>query len=200
MIPDFHPDHWTLAEHGDFRPTDCAYYFFSHAYSLREAGSGFADAVNQVRGRYKCDPIFPVSRDEVVQRWKWKHGEAARRWRALRDATNDYRNALVHERPLFVQTRSLPARDRTAIRELSGLTAITRLARDEKSLDEHCVPAWQVVRPILGVAAGFCDELWRAACEALDAIENPRYRKDQLTMRAEDSRLTLERIRHARGS
>ena len=185
---------------GDFRPTDCAYYFFSHAYSLREAGSGFADAVNQVLERYKSEPVFAVSRNEAMQRWEWKHGEAARRWRDLRDATNDYRNALVHERPLLVQTRSLPARDRTAIRELSGLTAITRLARDEKSLDAHCVAAEKVVLPILGVAEGFCDELWKTACGALDAIENPRYRKDQLAMRQEDSRLTLEKIHHVRGS
>lgn len=42
------------------------------------------------------------------------------------------------------------------------------------------------------------DKIWARADNALLEIENPKYQKDQLSLRPEDRELTLERILGAR--
>ena len=185
------------------RPTDAAYYLFSHAYSQLEAAGSFADAVNRVGSEYGGTKVFSVSRKEGSGTWTLhRRGQRGRfaglAWHELADRTRVYRHALVHDRPLFLQSDRMPRPDADAIREMSGLTAIARLALRERSLLDACVPVEDVVTGIEERACRLADVLWQSATEALDQLGSDRYREDQLRLRPEESGLTLARILAAR--
>ena len=188
-----------------FRPTDCLYYFFSHTYSLLEAAGTFAEAVNRTLEKYGEDPIFPVDRDTKKSSWYFRQRRSrlaapsvAGSWHALASMSKVYRNALVHERPLLMQSGYLPAPREDAVRELSGLVAISRMALNERTIFELCERVEEVIQPIVKTGVELADLLWEDASEALDAIDSVKYPEDQLRLRPEESHLTLEKILAAR--
>ena len=113
-----------------------------------------------------------VSRDEEGKHFRWESSPRYTCWRGLQSLSNPYRNALIHQRPLFVQANLLPTKD--GIDRLSGLTAISKLALRDRSVADHALPAHQVVHAIVDSAAGLCNEFWRWAARALDGLEGHR--------------------------
>lgn len=191
---------WLLERHEEpmLRPTDCVFYFFSHTYSLLEASAWFALAVDQTLREYHAEPCFRVYRDEEARHFQWESSPRRTCWRGLQTLSNPYRNALIHQRPLFVQGNLLPTKE--GIDKLSGLTAISKLALRDKSVWDHAVPANEVIHAIVDSASGLCNEFWRWSARSLDGLAGSKYTHDQLRLRPQDGQLTLRKIHAARGA
>lgn len=183
------------------RASECLYCYFSHVSSLFDAVLHFARAVNDVLLEYRQPTAFGVLESEDGQPYGLSTQQAraaAGLWHELRRELAPYRNFLVHQQPVLLQNNLLPKVG--SMREFSGLTAISKQALSKQDPRLHHEPALEMLEETTEHLAGMLDRVWQEALEALDRIDQPRYREDQLKLRPDDAPLTLERIHAARGN
>ncbi|MFO7652406.1 MAG: hypothetical protein R6X25_01135 [Candidatus Krumholzibacteriia bacterium] len=181
------------------RATECLYCFFSHAYSMIDACLAFCRAVNEVCGRYKAETAFylRISREGALRGLDaGASRDCIESFNALRTRLGLYRNFLVHRQPVFLQNAYMPRPEH--IEELSGLTSVSRLARDPTQISRCYEKVDDATAALLKEMRRVLDTVWTRAQAALDAIESPRYREHQLRVRPEDQGITLEKIRGVR--
>ena len=186
---------------GKRRSSECLYCFFSHAGSLLDAVVEFCDAVNAVLRHYRADEAFHVFRDADSGFKRLGPDRASleqREFRTLSERLKPYRNFLVHSRPVLVQNDYMPRVQ--SIREMTGLTVISQVARKGALLDEHFEPIEPTLDDLLQAMGAVLDLVWARGERALQEIDNPKYRQDQLYLRPDDEGLTLDKILAARGS
>lgn len=190
----------SLQRNEKWKPTDAAYYFFSHVYSLLEATGSLADAVNRVLDKMGADELFVVERPTEQSSWKIEYtggSDVGRHWRSLQRMAKPYRNCLVHDKPLIFQNGLMPIARQDAIRALSGLTAISRLAMKDASILPQSEKVSDQIPRIVDTACELVDRLFLEAAENLDALDRARYDDARKPTPAE-KQLTLKKILKAR--
>lgn len=176
--------------------SEMLYLFFSHAYSMIEATHGFADAVDRAALHYGGTERFACVRNEsgwlVGLGDGWGMQADRHKWSELVQRIGRYRNCLVHRRPVFLQNAYMPRPE--YFDTMTGLAAIARVAQNPVLLEERYEPARPVLEQLLVDSARVLDVIWLEAGRALEQIDVPRYRADQVRVRPGTEKLTKERI------
>ncbi len=176
--------------------TEGLYCFFSHAASLRDATLNFGAALDAILLRYERPSYFEVTYDEnghakdLGEHWGMTGDR--RSWNALRKDVGDTRNFLVHKRPVFLQNHAMPRAE--YLDAMSGLTAISRVARDPTLLAERYTEVLPEMDRLLLQAAKTLDAVFSTALQQLDAIDDPRFARERFEVRKGDRKITKAMI------
>lgn len=181
--------------------TEALYVFFSHGTSMLDATLSFAAAVDAVVEAFGGEAAFDVERDEydhpVTLGDDWGMAGDRANWHGLRNRIRDYRNLLVHHRPVFMQNDFVPRVE--YLEAMSGLTAVSRVAREPELLDERYEPVVPMMTSLLEQAGAALDGAWVAALQALRTTDTEGLRRAMLRIAPEDADLDRERILGLRG-
>lgn len=188
------------------RPTECLYCFFSHARSGVDALLYFCRATNNALKKYGRPPIFEV---KTVSQWlnpvRLEYSMPAvdgavcpdtDPYHRLVEQLASYRNLLVHNKPIFLQSGWLPRPEFAA--EYAGLTAIGKQAKDPSSLDAKFVPVGDKLVELLTLLKRFAQSLVLFATLHLDDLADTSYPRDQRKLAKGDHTLRLEHFKRAR--
>ena len=176
--------------------TEQLYAFFSHGTSLVDATCSFAAAVDTVAEEFGGAPAFEVERDEAGHVCGlgdgWGLQGDRHKWEGFVRRVKRYRNFLVHRRPVFLQNEYMPRLE--YLESMSGLAAISRLARDPSVLEERYEEVVPALEDLLVTAAQALDAVWITAGRALPGPEDEAYARAQGAVDPGDRRLTKARI------
>jgi hypothetical protein len=162
-------------------PTEGLYCYFSHLFSLIESTKWFALRVNQLTYTYEgANRPFDVSPN--FDKHTGEHRTPTLRGRANGERFADfdgvchtwrpYRNFLVHNGLVFVEGGRIPTLP--ALPNYSGLTAITKVAAGEGSMNRDFEPASVRLPALNREVTAAINPIWECALRALDELKRQR--------------------------
>lgn len=158
-------------------PTESFYCFFAHAISCVDSVLWFADAVNRVlqanRESKRFDLVEAKDREGRPRGYfaflrQCIGGPDVRAFSDLTRELKDYRNLVIHRRPLFMLSKNIPVKSQ--IERYSGLAAISRLAMNLDHLRVYFGDAEEVLDGYATTLGYVLNPLWEFATRLLDGL------------------------------
>jgi hypothetical protein len=186
-------------------PTESFYCFMAHAISCADSVLWFADAVNRVldpNGGQRPFDLVEAKDSKGKPRGHYLYlrrcvdGPSVSEFQALGRELRDYRNLVIHRRPLFMLSKSVPRK--SGLGKYCGLAAISRLAMNLEDYEHHFRGAEEVLEEQASSFGRVLDPLWIFATKLLDGLPVDRLRAREVP-NPEDAKLTRSRINQAIG-
>lgn len=180
--------------------TDSIYAFFAHSVSTIDAALWFAHSTNIVLEYYRCSRAFDIQYSDPAQ-WGKKAPVCLRKDKrvpnldaffAIRRLLKQYRNLLLHERPVFIHNLRMPKAE--VFDKYAGLAGIGRLALGPERFKEDFEDIGQRLEALLRLIGLGLRPVWRRCLQALDGIKSAEYQRGQRALRRHDRSLVSSRF------
>jgi hypothetical protein len=158
-------------------PIESFYCFLAHAISCADSVLWLADSVNRVLIANERSIAFDLepARDHKKRLLGYPaylkgciNGPDIRQFRDLTKDLRNYRNAVIHRRPLFMLSKSVPVRSK--LPEYSGLAAISRLALRPDHIRVYFSDAEALLDKYSKALGEALNPLWKFAIQHLDSL------------------------------